>query len=114
MANNNWVYLDEALSHPEKYGDLTQKFIDYTPDNGKIAFSWERTFGKNIQEAYTEDMHWHPVLIPAEGSKEDDEEKEVYLVASHTTEFKLALRGYIGHYYAIYNLNRYNRKLYNK
>lgn len=112
MANNNWVYLDEALSHPEIYGDLTQKFIYYTPDYSTATFPWERTFAKGIQEASTEPMEWHPILIPAVGSEEDDEEKEVYLVASHTTEFKLALRGYIGHYYAVSNLNNYSRKLY--
>lgn len=111
-SNSNWVYLDEALSSPEKYGDLTQKFIDYTPDYSTTTFSWERTFAKGIQEASTEPMEWHPILIPAVGSGKDDEEKEVYLVASHTTEFKLALRGYMGHYYAVSNLNSYNRKLY--
>ena len=116
MANNNtWVYLDEALCHPEIYGDLTKKFIDYKPDPKTISFSWERTFAKGIQEASTESMEWHPLLISSNECRlkeEDDDEKEVYLIASHTTDFELALRGYMGHYYGLSCIKKHNRVLY--
>ena len=72
-----WVPLERALRTPNKYGDLTRKFIDYRPDE-------RRVFNATKQKLNTEfNLGWKPFLY----------ENHAYLISDKTTADKIILEG---------------------
>lgn len=83
-----WVPLKEVLMHPEKYGDISERQIDYTPDYRKITLSKKQT-GVEIPQMFETEMNhtWYATL----------HEGNVYFVTEEVTRKRLILRGKIGY-----------------
>lgn len=83
-----WVFLKEALLHPEKYGDLSNAQIDYTPDYGTLKLIEEQTGIYSSQFFETEVNHtWYATFY----------EGQVYLVTGEVGNNWLRLRGKVAY-----------------
>lgn len=83
-----WVLLKEVLMHPEKYGDISERQIDYIPDYRKITLSKKQTGVEIPQMFETEVNHtWYATL----------HEGKIYLVTGETTTQNIQFRGRVGY-----------------
>lgn len=83
-----WVPLKEVLMHPEKYGDISERQIDYIPDYRKITLSKKQT-GVEIPQMFETEMNhtWYVTLY----------EGKIYFVTGEVTETRFVLYGKIGY-----------------
>ncbi len=89
MAGN--VPILDLLKNPKQYGNVTNLFVDYNPDEKQIELTSKKTGVHYSQKFKTEkNMTWRPLLYSRK------KEVKAYLLG-YVTNDKLALKGEVGY-----------------